>query len=209
MNTVSIAISQIPHEDLTAYSFGLERLCLTNAEIIKSEITTVSWEVARDRILRRSGLADPDVEVLDPTITLDLTDPFSSSLCHLPVRGTLCRHNQCFDLDIFLSTRSSKVPTEPCGPDQFRCPICGADARPKSLQVDGFFMKLRVELELVRRLDVKLVVVDEHGNWKIKEVEETGERGDGTGKRVVESHAVLAGQNTSGRESEVIELDDD
>lgn len=206
VNTVSIAISQAPQEDLTAYSFGLERLALTDAEIIKSEITTVSSDVARDRILRRSGLADPDVEVLDPTITLDLTDPFSSSLCHLPVRGTLCRHNQCFDLDIFLSTRSSKVPTEPCGPDQFRCPICGADARPKSLQIDGFFMTLRVELELVQRLDVKLVVLDEHGNWKIKEVEETGERGDGTGKRVlVESHAL----NTSGRENEVIELDDD
>ena len=209
LNTVSLALSQTPQEDSTAYSFGLERLSLTNAELIKSEITTISSDEARDRILRSSGLADPDVEILDPTIVLDLTDPFSSSLCHLPVRGTLCRHNQCFDLDIFLSTRSSKAPTEPCGPDQFRCPICGADARPKSLQIDGFFMTLRVELELVQRLDVKLVELNEHGNWKIKEVEETGERGDGTGKRVVESHAARAGPNTGGRESEVIELDDD
>ena len=209
VNSVSVAISQTPREEMTAYSFGLERLCLTTDEIIKNEIKIVSWDLARDRILRSSGLADSEVEVLDPTITLDLTDPFSSSLCQLPVRSALCRHNQCFDLDIFLSTRSSKVPTEPCSPDQFRCPICGADARPKNLQIDGFFMRMRAELELIQRLDIKAVVLDEHGDWKIKEIEETGERGDGTGKRVIAPVAAPTGERTSGRENEVIELDDD
>ena len=209
VNSVSIAISQALKDEKTAYSFGLERIYLTTDEIIKNEIATVSCDLARDRILRSSGLADPEVEVLDPTITLDLTDPFSSSLCYLPVRGALCRHNQCFDLDIFLSTRSSKVTTEPCSPDQFRCPICGADARPKNLQIDGFFARMRVELELIQRLDVKAVVLDEHGNWKIKEVEETGERGDGTGKRIIAPVAAPTGERTNGRENEVIELDDD
>ena len=205
-NSFSIAISQLPQDDKSVYAFGLENILITSTPIIKSEIKTVDWLEARARILRNSGLADPDVQVLDPTITLDLTDPYSSSLCHTPVRGMVCRHNQCFDLDIFLSTRSSKAPTEPCGPDQFRCPICSADARPKSLIVDGFFLKVREELEQLNRLDAKAIVLEESGKWKVKEVEEIEESDDGTGKRKSMSLGARTGRNPNG--SEVIELED-
>jgi len=205
-NSISIAISQIPQDDKSMYAFGLENVHFTNSSIIKSSIESVSWLEARDRILRRSGLVDPDVQILDPTITLDLTDPYSSSLCQTPARGTACRHNQCFDLEIFLSTRSNKASTEPCEPDQLRCPICGADARPKSLFVDGFFVKVREELKQRKRLDVKAIVLDETGKWDIKEAEETGESGDGTGKRKSMFVGLRNGPNPNN--SEVIELDD-
>ena len=205
-NSISIAISQIPLDDESMYAFGLENIHITNSSIIKSAIETVSWLEARDRILRRSGLVDPDVQILDPTITLDITDPYSSSLCQTPARGTACRHNQCFDLEIFLSTRGSKAPTEPCGPDQLRCPICGADARPKNLFIDGFLVKVREELEQRKRLDVKAIVLDETGKWDIKEAEETGESGDGTGKRRSMSGGPRTGLNPNN--NEVIELND-
>lgn len=206
-NSISIAISQIPQDDESTYAFGLEDIHITNDSIIRSAIETVSWLEARDHILQRSGLVDPDVQILDSTITLDLTDPYSSSLCQTPARGRACRHNQCFDLEIFLSTRSSKAPTEPCGPDQLRCPICGADARPKNLFIDGFLVKIREELEQRKRLDVKAIVLDETGSWDIKEAEETGECGDGTGKRKSMSVGPRNGPNPNN--SEVIELDDD
>lgn len=206
-NSISIAISQIPQDDESIYAFGLENIHITNSSIIKSAIKTISWHEARDRILGRSGLVDPDVQILDPTITLDLTDPYSSSLCQTPTRGTACRHNQCFDLEIFLSTRSSKASTEPSGPDQLRCPICGADARPKNLFIDGFLVKVREELEQRKRLNVKAIVLDETGKWDIKEAEETGEPGDGTGKRKSMSVGPRTGPNPNN--IEIIELDDD
>lgn len=206
-NSISIAISQIPQDDESIYAFGLENIHITNDSIIRSAIETLPWLEARDHILRRSGLVDPDVQILDSTITFDLTDPYSSSLCQTPARGTACRHNQCFDLEIFLSTRSSKAPTEPCGPDQLRCPICGADARPKNLFIDGFLVKIRAELEQRKRLDVKAIVLDETGSWDIKEAEETGESGDGTGKQKSMSVGPRTGPNPNN--SEVIELDDD
>lgn len=206
-NSVSIALSQLAPDDHSVYAFGLENIHVTNARIIKSEIKTVSCLEAREDIRRTFGLGDPDVQVLDPSITLDVTDPYSSSLCCIPVRSTLCRHHQCFDLDIFLSTRSSKTPTEPCEPDQFRCPICKVDARPKNLFIDGFLMKIREELEQLKRLDAKFIVIDEIGKWSIKEVETTGEPGDGTGARKSMSVGPRAGPNEV--PSGIIELDDD
>lgn len=204
-NELRIGIMKLPDDDNTTYTFGLESIHLTNPATAKSEVKTLSMEEARDRILKRAGLADPDVQVLNPSITLELTDPYSSSLCQTPVRGSSCRHNSYFDLDIFLSTRSGKTPAEPCGPDQFRCPICGADARPKSLVIDGFFVAIRQELEKLKRLDVRAVVLDEMGKWTIKEVESTGETGDGSGTRTSNPLDSRAGLNP--KTNEVIELD--
>lgn len=208
-NAISIAISQLPPGDTATYYFALERICFTNADSIKSDITTIDFEEARDRILASCGPADPDIEILDPSIILNLTDPFSSSICQTPVRGASCSHKQCFDLDIFLSTRSSKAPTEPCAPDQFRCPICSADARPKSLLLDGFFAKIRDELEHLQRLDAKAVKIDEHGEWKIKGIEETEKPENERVTRKTASFGAVTGSNVNRRESEVIELDDD
>ena len=205
-NALTIAISQLQPDDNAVYAFGLENIHFTNTSTIKTEMTTISWLEARQRIRTTSGIGDPEVQVLDPTITLDLTDPFSSSICQTPVRSIVCRHNQCFDLDTFLSTRGGKAPSQPCGPDQFKCPICAADARPKNLFIDGFFVKVREELEQLKRLDARYIVLDEAGHWAIKEIEATGESGDGTGERKSTTVALQAGQIPSG--SEVIELDD-
>ena len=205
-NTLSIGISQLQPGDNSVYAFGLEDISLTNTSIIKSEIKTLDILEARERIRKTASQGDSDVQVLDPTITLDLSDPYSSYLCHTPARSTLCRHNQCFDLDIFLSTRSSKAPTEPCSPEVFRCPLCNQDARPKTLYIDGFLVKVREELEKLQRLDVKFILLDEAGRWSIKEAETSGETGDGTGKRKSASVGPHAGQKSAA--SEVIELDD-
>ena len=205
-NALSIAISQLQPDDDAVYAFGLENIYFTNTSTIKTEMKTIGWLEARQRIRTASGIGDPEVQILDPTITLDLTDPFSSSICQRPVRSIVCRHNQCFDLDSFLSTRGSKTPSQPSGPDQFKCPICGADARPKNLFIDGFFVKVRDELEQLKRLDARYIVLDEAGQWAIKEIEATGESGDGTGERKSTTVALQASEIPSG--SEVIELDD-
>ena len=204
-NNISIAVSNI--DDGSIYMFAVETSMITDEETIKRQVTKLDSLEAKDRMLKHIVHQDPDVQVLE-RLTLDLTDPFTSNVCHLPVRGKACHHKQCFDLDIFLTTRSGKA-GEPCGPDQFRCPICNADARPQSLFLDGFLLDVKEELEQRGRLDVKAIVLDDEGNWHIKEEERTGESGDGTGRRKSESAGTSAKAHPTRKETEIIDLDSD
>lgn len=210
-NTLSIATMWLPSEDKAVYAVGLETLQVTTDKKIKESVVTLERSEAQRRITERVSNLDPEVQIIDPSIILDITDPYTSSIFKTPVRGKSCRHTQCFDLDIFLQTRGSKTPGEPCEPDQFRCPICGGDARPQNLMIDGFFMEVREELSKANRLDARAIILHESGDWHIKEVEETGE-GDGSGNHLSRAEEAL----TSGvrkslirRESEVVEIDDD
>lgn len=176
-----------PQDSKSRYAIGIEILQVVDDQQVKAGIKMLPWEEARKRIIDQSSTSDPDVEIVESQIILDLTDPYTSKMFDVPIRGQLCRHNQCFDRDIYLQTRSvSRAPGGPCGPDEFRCPICGVDARPQSLLVDGFFAAIRHELLTKGRPDVKAIVLREDGSWEIKEQEEaTGETGDGTGKKSV------------------------
>lgn len=211
-NTLSIATIWLPQENPAVYAVALETLQVTTDKKIKEEIRTIERAEAQKRIIERASNVDPDIQIIDPSIVLDITDPYTSSIFKVPVRGKNCRHNQCFDLDVFLQTRGSKTPGEPCGPDQFKCPLCGCDARPQSLVVDGFFEKVREELSGTNRLDARAIILHESGEWQIKEVEETGESGDGFGTRLSRAEDLLSarvGKAPIRRESEVIEIDDD
>ena len=205
-NDLSIAVSKIPDE--TLYAFAIETSQVTNTRNIKDAMAKLDWAEARERILKRATNADPDIQILDTRVNVDLSDPYTSAMWYIPVRGMSCHHNECFDLDVFLSTRGGKQ-NEPCGPDAFRCPICGKDARPQSIVVDGFLTKVREELQRLNRLDVKSIVLDERGTWQIKEMEETGESGDGSGRRRSEAPPTSGKPTTIRKESEVIELDSD
>ena len=211
-NTLSIATLWLPQDIKAVYAVGLETLQVTTDKKIKEDIATLGHSEAQKRIIERASNLDPEVQVIDPSIVLDLTDPYTSSIFEVPVRGKNCRHNQCFDLDVFLQTRMSKSSNQPCEPDQFKCPICGGDARPQSLVIDQFFMDVRQDLSRTARLDAREIVLHEDGDWQIKEVEDTGEPGDGSGRRHSPGEDVLAartGKVPIGRESEVIEIDDD
>ena len=205
-NHLSIAVYKIPDE--TLYAFAIETSQVTNTRNVKDSIAKLDWTEARERILKRATNADPDIQILDTRVTVDLSDPYTSAMWYIPVRGMSCHHNECFDLDVFLSTRGGKQ-NEPCGPDAFRCPICGKDARPQSLVVDGFLTKVREELQRLNRLDAKSIVLDERGTWQIKELEETGESGDGSGRRRVEVPPTSGKSPPIRKASEIIELDSD
>ena len=211
-NTLSIATMWLPPEDKAVYAVGLETLQITTDKKIKENVMTLERSEAQRRIMERVSNLDPEVQIIDPSIILNITDPYTSSIFKTPVRGKSCRHYQCFDLDIFLQTRGSKTPGQPCEPDQFKCPICGGDARPQSLLIDGFFVEVREELSKTNRLDARAIVLHETGDWQIKEVEETGESEDGSSRhpsRAEEALATGIRKSLIRRESEVIEIDDD
>ncbi|KAF2222586.1 hypothetical protein BDZ85DRAFT_263896 [Elsinoe ampelina] len=117
---------------------------------------------------------DDELVMVDPKISITLTDPFSNSrIFDLPARSKGCKHDQPFDLRTFLESRLSHGDFGIA--EQMKCPICGVDARPGELVLDGFLMEVRKELEARGKLDTRAITVDDKGNWKIKESEERKE----------------------------------
>ena len=214
-NVISAAIVGFSEESVDCYAIGLETIIVLDEPFIRTNIPVLRMQDARQRIINISGNADPDVQILNSQIVLDLTDPFMASIFNVPMRGKSCRHHQCFDRDIFLQTRgppstssSNKPPPDPCSPDEFRCPICGLDARPQNLTIDGFFVHVRGELEKRGRLDVRAIVFDpQTSDWEIKEEEEAvGEQGDGTGMRNRRARTSAGRQSTP---RDVIQIHDE
>lgn len=212
-NNLSTAVIGFQKESTARFAIGVEFIQVVDEQKIKDEMRVLPENEARQRILDQSKNMDPDIEVIQSQRVLDLTDPFTARIFDVPVRGTNCHHNQCFDRDTFLQTRNAKVPGEPCGPDEFRCPICGQDARPQSLMMDMFFVGVRTSLKERGRLDVKAIILHDSGDWDIREEEEaTGESGDGTGRRSAGLAAARTASAPAAKQSvprEVIELDDD
>ena len=204
-NSLSTAIIGLPEGSLTTFGIGVEIIQVTSEQSIKENIPTIPMQEALKRSTDRCGNNDPDVEIVNAQVVLDLTDPFTAKIFDIPVRGKCCRHSQCFDRDIFLQTRKSKHPKEPCGPDEFRCPICGADARPQSLIIDGFFMQVREELQRKGRLDIKAIILYQSGVWEIKEEESTREQSDSSGERIARARSSVKRMSTP---RDVVELDD-
>lgn len=150
----------------------------------------------RKRICDQLSSTNSEIQVLTHDLTIKVTDPFTARLVEKPVRGSQCIHYECFGLEVFLSSLKQNI----CRPEQFRCPICGKDARPQSLQADMWMNGILAQLVQMGRTDAKAVRVDKAGNWVIKEEAREGESGDGTGR-------MRATASRVGSEPVVIELD--
>ena len=180
-NEVRFAISH-PADALDAntnFAIGIEILEIADAPTIKQAVRNVPASKTRERIRKQLQNADDEIQILSRDLTVTVTDPFTSRVVEDPVRGRLCLHYECFDLDVFVQTRTPDV----WRPEQFKCPICGSDARPQSLERDEWFVELVQELRRMGRMDASAVVVDEEARWKVREVEVEGESGDGTGRK--------------------------
>ena len=113
---------------------------------------------------------DDEISLVSSELTLDITDPFSARIFTIPVRSDGCLHRECFDLETFLLSRISKPNRkgQPVMIDVWKCPLCKVDARPQTLYVDEYLLKVRKTLEEQGKLNVKAVLVDKDGRWKAK-----------------------------------------
>lgn len=156
------------------YLVAIEFLGITCHETMKSDclgkrFTSSEDVMAKLKAKLSSGSGEDDeLAIVGGTQTINLFDPFSASdICELPVRSRVCLHNDCFDLEIFLSTRRRKGDVS--DPDVWRCPICNADARPKYLIVDGFLVEVKKALEAKGQARTRAIVVHPDGTWEPKE----------------------------------------
>lgn len=158
------------------FFFAVECVVTRQHDDLVQSITTrqtIDAEQTKDAIAQRLQAAHDDEEVAFASndLTVSLADPFSSLQFTVPVRGKACKHLECFDLTHWLNTRSGKKTAgrtsaeEPSAVDEWKCPICGADARPSNLVVDLFLKGVRDSLVEAGRAMVKSIQVAADGAW--------------------------------------------
>ncbi|KAF4550709.1 MIZ/SP-RING zinc finger-containing protein [Elsinoe fawcettii] len=177
-------------KDPVKFAFAVEILSAISIDTIVSgcvnrQVTPTAEVLAsiKKRLQPRDG-DDDDLVMVDPALNITMTEPFSNSkIFDLPARTKSCKHDQPFDLRIFLESRPVRGN---CGvAEQMKCPLCGADARPPEIVLDGFLMDVRNELKKTNRLDARTITVDEKGTWRIKEEEKAKEAAKGKTEVVV------------------------
>ncbi|KFY40265.1 hypothetical protein V494_03589 [Pseudogymnoascus sp. VKM F-4513 (FW-928)] len=168
----------------------------------------------RHKLSNSAAAEDDDVALVSANLTIDLADPFTARIFTTPVRGAACRHRECFDLETFLISRSTKPHEVACLPDVWKCPLCGGDASPRSLRVDDFLVSVRQKLESQGGLDVKAILVTEDGEWTVKpEALPAGRRKSRAGGSVPREDSKSSSPAVPSRQPsrvvEIIEVDDD
>ncbi|KAK8045084.1 hypothetical protein PG993_005108 [Apiospora rasikravindrae] len=156
-------------------------LALHNLSVVSTIPAEQTVGIIRKRLGGPSdGTDDDDIAIIASDLTIRVADPFSLCIFNIPVRGANCDHLECFDLETWLNTRPSKkscvcgnreancriCPREPSFTDKWKCPICGEDARPQSLRIDGFLSDVRAALAAQGRLATKDITVSADGTWK-------------------------------------------
>ncbi|KAJ6193055.1 hypothetical protein J3E72DRAFT_389305 [Bipolaris maydis] len=159
------AITIISHDSIRLNCTTQNRVpAQTVLESIKQKLSGSSTAAATD---------DDDVHIVQSNMTINLREPFSQSrLCDTPVRSKFCLHNDCFDLDVFLYSRPQKGHASVV--DQWKCPICGTDARPNVLVHDGFIEHVNMALEARGLSETRQIVVLQDGEWRVKDESEGG-----------------------------------
>jgi hypothetical protein len=151
-----------------SYMLAIEAMVVSSHESIIKHCLNQS-RVSADGVLQgiKSKLAavdDDEITVVKSTLTISMFDPFSQAkMCDIPVRSRACPHNDCFDLETFLNSRSRKGDASVA--DQWKCPICKSDARPQMLLVDGFMEEVKKQLESRGLADTRHILVQQDGTW--------------------------------------------
>ncbi len=158
---------------------------------------------------------DDDFAMIVSDLSIDLADPFTARIFEIPARGSSCLHRECFDLETFLQTRTSKAkrPQQPCMIDVWKCPLCGEDARPYSLQIDEFMVSVRSRLAEDHKLECKAIWISADGNWRPKNMKRArspslDSDADSDGEMLPRTNGATPNAAKPKTTVEVIELDD-
>jgi hypothetical protein len=158
------------------YAMAIETMEVSEYNDVLARTRHILASETRANIKKRlkSTTDDDELAVVTDSLTIPLIDPFMAQVFNTPARSTHCNHIECFDLETFVTTRKSQS-----GPtamnDNWRCPICKADARPQFLAVDHFFVDVCEELKKDGRLETaQSIEVRADGKWSVKVATEDG-----------------------------------
>ncbi|KAM4065998.1 MIZ/SP-RING zinc finger domain-containing protein [Hirsutella rhossiliensis] len=188
-NTIEISLPEFTAnmDNCSTYFMGVEVITTLDYEAVRDLVGAnehISVDETIREIQRRLKPRDSDdIIVEDDHIRVAVADPFSSCQFKTPVRGVDCKHIECFDLDIWLQTRSCKPSQDQAEPsviDCWKCPICALDARPVSLRVDDFFAEVQRQLAQSDGVGTKHISIKADGSWnRIQEADEAETKAQG------------------------------
>ena len=192
------------------YAIGVEKIVFATKETLRNDCLgrirsarTVRADLIASLSASQGEGSDDELSVTQARMTIPLFEPFSNAkLVDTPVRGARCKHARAFDLDVFLETRGFEgEETRVSKVDDWKCPVCGADARPHMLMVDGFLSDVRKTLAESGKLRTRSLVFESDGNYKFASESEDSEGEDDT----------QAEGGRTGRQdrSDVVEIDSD
>ncbi|KAI9848319.1 MAG: hypothetical protein M1837_000583 [Sclerophora amabilis] len=229
-NEIQIVVLRTESEADVPFAFAVEVIEMTrHDEIIRSctETNVIPSEQTLKAIQSSLPMSagaqavvangeDDELAVVNSQMTVNVTDPFTARIFDIPVRGAACLHRDCFDLGTFLQTRKTHAQSRvsPSGVDEWKCPLCGGDARPVVLRADGFLKDVRAQLQAHGLLETKAIVVMQDGSWVPKRTQkderQAGWRPDSKTPGVLPmSGGGHEGQMSPAGGKVVIELDDD
>lgn len=195
INRVSIHLIRSPAEAKDVYYVaGVEVLDIAEYATVKSNARELPASESRARIQQRlsARATDDELSIVNDDLTVNLVDPFMARIFNTPVRGSTCAHQECFDLDTFLMTRASKSGKGPMK-ENWKCPICGEDARPTSLIIDGFLAEVLAELKRTNRVeDARAIQIKANGSWELKTDREPQAAEERNGNRAGSAANVVA-----------------
>ncbi|KAG6115228.1 hypothetical protein E4U13_002927 [Claviceps humidiphila] len=211
-NTISVSLPKGPDGSSTeeaGYHLAVEKVVTMDhasiVDMICKEQRIGPEETCREIQRRMQMAASDDVIVQDDCLCISLTDPFSASMFQIPVRGSTCKHIECFDLQTWLQTRSSKDSlsrTEPSLADGWKCPICNGDAAPPNLRVDEYLVNVEIALKLAGQVQTRSISAHLDGSWTANE-----EPGSDSDDDEVQGNKERSQQSPATRiEREVIEI---
>nr|OQO16707.1 hypothetical protein B0A51_15701 [Rachicladosporium sp. CCFEE 5018]OQO24680.1 hypothetical protein B0A51_06762 [Rachicladosporium sp. CCFEE 5018] len=102
--------------------------------------------------------ADPDIAAMSSKMSLK--DPVLTTRIRIPIRSTVCHHNQCFDGGYFMLLQE-QAPT-------WSCPICSKMVSFESLCVDKYFE----EILSTTASSIEQVTIEPDGTWRVEEDDE-------------------------------------
>ena len=152
------------------YYFGVEVMETTTFEDLLRLVKPIPAADARTAIQKRLAPVseDDDLAVMTDNLTINLVDPFMARIFDVPARSKNCNHAECFDRDTFIRTRKSVSGKAPMV-DNWRCPVCKADARPQFLVVDFFLAEIHAELARTNRLSgAQAIQIKADGTWTLR-----------------------------------------
>ncbi|KAB5525590.1 hypothetical protein GE09DRAFT_1178234 [Coniochaeta sp. 2T2.1] len=226
---VAVAVTKDPPAD--QFALAVEIVETRSHASIMDHIWThgvIPEENTLNKIKRRvtgTQLDDDSIAVVQPeALSIDVADPFTRAMWQIPVRGAACTHMECFDLSIWLETRPSKTvrcphssftkcgcndQREPSVVDKWKCPICEGDARPYSLKIDGFLLKVRQELERAGKIKAKRIQAAPDGTWRAEVEEDSDDDDDDSDGDGARQKSASKGPAVPKKPVEVIDLLDD
>lgn len=130
----------------------------TLAERLKNG--NVGGNITKQQVIDEMNKTNSDDEIAATSVRMSLKDPISTLRIALPVRSTVCKHNQCFDGSMFLQLQDQAP--------QWSCPVCSKSVQYDSLCIDKYFE------DILRNTSssIEKVEIQPNGEWKVIKDEE-------------------------------------